>query len=276
MRTLYVSDLDQTLLRSDGTVSFDTARLLNAAVKRDVLFTYATARSFRSSRRVTASLGLALPVITYGGTITADPTSGVATEPCLLDGAVVEAVIAACAARGDVQPILHTYEDGRDRLRWRLEGETSGTAVYLAARSGDPRLKAITSSDPVDLAAVFYIAILAPRRIVEALRETLRPALRGCAHFLSDDMSTPGFSWLELHSAAGTKAQAIHRLMRKIGADRLVVFGDNHNDVPMFEIADESYAVANAIPELQAIATSVIDDNDSDAVARFIATRTPE
>jgi hydroxymethylpyrimidine pyrophosphatase-like HAD family hydrolase len=40
----------------------------------------------------------------------------------------------------------------------------------------------------------------------------------------------------------------------------------------MFEIADESYAVANAIPALKAIATGVIDSNDQDAVAHWIDT----
>ena len=41
----------------------------------------------------------------------------------------------------------------------------------------------------------------------------------------------------------------------------------------MFEIADEKYAVANAAPELKALATAVIGDNDEDAVAKWLAER---
>ncbi len=42
------------------------------------------------------------------------------------------------------------------------------------------------------------------------------------------------------------------------------------NDIELFKAADRSYAVANAVPELKAIATDVIESNNNDGVARFI------
>lgn len=62
-------------------------------------------------------------------------------------------------------------------------------------------------------------------------------------------------------------------MKEKLGCDRIVCFGDEINDIPMFEIADEKYAVANAAPELKALATAVIGDNDEDAVAKWLAER---
>ena len=53
-------------------------------------------------------------------------------------------------------------------------------------------------------------------------------------------------------------------------ADKIIAFGDNLNDIPLFEIADECYAVSNAEDELKKIATDVIASNDEDAVAVFI------
>ena len=50
----------------------------------------------------------------------------------------------------------------------------------------------------------------------------------------------------------------------------MVVFGDSINDLPMFKIADESYAVSNAIDELKDAATAVIGSNDEDSVALFL------
>ena len=38
----------------------------------------------------------------------------------------------------------------------------------------------------------------------------------------------------------------------------------------MFEIADEAYAVENAIDSLKAIATGVIGNNNEDCVAQFL------
>ena len=47
--TLYATDLDGTLLRSDMTISDDCARKLNMLMSDGVLFTYATARSFNTA-----------------------------------------------------------------------------------------------------------------------------------------------------------------------------------------------------------------------------------
>ena len=50
----------------------------------------------------------------------------------------------------------------------------------------------------------------------------------------------------------------------------LVVFGDNDNDVPMFEVADRALAVENATEKLRAYASEVIGPNESDSVVRRI------
>ena len=41
----------------------------------------------------------------------------------------------------------------------------------------------------------------------------------------------------------------------------------------MFRIADECYAMENAVDELKAIATGVIGSNEEDGVARFLLNR---
>ncbi len=74
--TLLVSDLDGTLLRSDGTLGLRTIQVVNRFVELGGQFTVATARSFTSAAAVTKELMLTLPVITYGGAIVVDPRSG--------------------------------------------------------------------------------------------------------------------------------------------------------------------------------------------------------
>ena len=49
-KTLYVSDLDGTLMRNDETISPYTVRTINELVGRGLAFTYATARSVESAR----------------------------------------------------------------------------------------------------------------------------------------------------------------------------------------------------------------------------------
>lgn len=56
---------------------------------------------------------------------------------------------------------------------------------------------------------------------------------------------------LEIFSDRASKKNALLKLKEMLGADELVVFGDNYNDVPMIEIADRSYAPANAVLDIK-------------------------
>ena len=69
---------------------------------------------------------------------------------------------------------------------------------------------------------------------------------------------------------AATKAHAARQLAKLLGCDRIVAFGDAVNDLPLFEAADECYAVSNAAAELKARATGVIGCNDDDGVAHWL------
>lgn len=69
---------------------------------------------------------------------------------------------------------------------------------------------------------------------------------------------------------AASKANAIKQLQKLLGCDRVVVFGDGRNDIDMFELADESYAVQNADEQLKSYATAVISSNDEDGVAHWL------
>ena len=55
-----------------------------------------------------------------------------------------------------------------------------------------------------------------------------------------------------------------------MGADRVVVFGDNRNDIAMMQAADHSVAVGNAFAEVKATASEVIGPNIEDSVAHWI------
>lgn len=67
-----------------------------------------------------------------------------------------------------------------------------------------------------------------------------------------------------------SKANAIKQLQKILECDRVIVFGDGRNDIDMFELADESYAVQNADEQLKRYATSVISSNDEDGVAHWL------
>ena len=67
-----------------------------------------------------------------------------------------------------------------------------------------------------------------------------------------------------------SKANAIKQLKALLHCDKLIAFGDGKNDIDMFELADESYAVQNACEDLKQRATAIIESNDDDGVAKWL------
>ena len=79
-------------------------------------------------------------------------------------------------------------------------------------------------------------------------------------------------SWyLEIFSHKASKANGIRFIRENYGFDKVVAFGDNLNDLPMFEQADTKIAVGNAREEVKKAADIVIGTNDNDGVAEYLA-----
>lgn len=67
MSTLYVSDLDGTLLKSDETISEYTEKVINQFIDNGGYFSYATARSIFTASKVAKGIHTNIPVIVYNG-----------------------------------------------------------------------------------------------------------------------------------------------------------------------------------------------------------------
>lgn len=264
MKTLYVTDLDGTLLRPDETLSPFTLRTVNALVEGGMQFSFATARSIITSMRVTEGLSRRLPVILYNGAFIRRADTGALLHACRF-GSGFPALLDDLISHG-VWPIVYSLEDGQEKYRYVPARNTPGMALFQASRAGDPRETIVASADALLDGDPFYLTCIDETEKLAPLYDKYRTQYHCILH--RDIYS--GNQWLEIMPKEASKANAVLRLKELLGCSRLVVFGDGRNDLDMFAAADEAYAVANAAEELKAIATAVIPANTEDGVARWL------
>lgn len=264
MRTLYLSDLDGTLLRSDQRLSPFTIDALNGLIEKGVLFSYATARSYVTASRVTAGITPPIPLILYNGAWMIENGTGRVMRYHGFTAEESREIFDAMTARG-VWPIVYAMVDGVERFSCCPERATRGMREFNATRRGDPRERMTDEAHLMDGDAFYFTCIDEPDKLLplyERYRDTYQ-----CVY--SRDIYS-GEQWLEIMPRRATKAQAMQELKQMLGCDRVVCFGDGLNDLSMFAEADECYAVANAALELKRAATAVIGGNDEDGVARWL------
>lgn len=283
MKTLYVSDLDGTLLGSNERTSDFTNRTINELVKQGMLFSYATARSYVTAHKVTQGLQAQIPVISYNGAFVRDHASGeILLSSYFEDGA--EALLRELM-KADVYPIVYatfnfcgkfsenSYEKFSknfcEKFSYIPQRATEGMLRFLDTRKGDERERAVSTEEELLDGDIFYFTCIDEYKKLRTLYERYRERYH-CV--LSQEMYTKAW-FLEIMPLATSKARAVMRLKEHLGCDRVVAFGDSYNDMDMFQIADEAYAVENAVEELKAVATGIIASNDDDGVAHFLRGR---
>lgn len=268
MKTLYLSDLDGTLLTPEAALSPFTAETLRRLLGSGMAFSYATARSFSTAKKVTAALkGARLPVIVYNGAAIVEAESGAVLDAVYFTPAETAFIRGVLEAAG-LRPMVYSRAKAHvraERVAYVEAGCSRGLAQYLEPRRGDERLHAVEPKALYGGRAFYFTVIADSRAACEAPYAALCADGRFIVHLQRDVYSDAYY--FEIMPKGASKAQAAKRLMALSGCTRLVCFGDGENDRSMFRIADAGYAVENAAEALKAEAAAVILSNQSDGVA---------
>lgn len=266
--TLYVTDLDGTLLRSDTTISEYSKNTLNRLIEDGVMFTYATARSYMSASPLVKSLKLCCPAVIFNGVFVVDPKTG---------NHIIENVYSAeCQALArdffiseNIAPLVYSNINGRERVSY-LESRFYEVANYVNSRKGDKRLRPVNDYTELFEGDIFYFTVIDPKNI--PLLDSVFTADNGFARNVQRD-TYDDMIWYEIYDKTASKANAVLQVKELVKADELVCFGDNLNDISMIKAADTGVSVENACEELKKISDFVIESNNNDGVARFIDRR---
>lgn len=268
VRTLYVTDLDGTLLGPDGELEAGALHALNRLIEGGLMFSVATGRSYYTAERVMRPVRTALPLIIMNGAVGYD----LAQKRRLFTHAIARPVAEEAVAvmrRFSECPLLYTH-DAQDRQRIYYEREVNPLlSGHIADRTRrfDMRYEQVERYEDRMGEELFYINLLGERERLDAIRRALQ-GLPLNGHYYRDVYG--GGYWLEVCAERATKAEGVGWLKRHAQADELVVFGDNLNDLDMFRAADRCYAVDNAMEEVKRAATGVIAGNAQQGVVRFL------
>lgn len=267
MKTLYVSDLDGTLLNRDGKISDESKALLNVLLDQGLAFTFATARSIHSAYDRVKDLHISLPMIIYNGASMVMPNNHHLFYHKAFAKSDAHKLLQALLAKGQY-PFVYAFIDGVERVSYMEAYLHDGGLHYLQQRKGDARFRKVTKEEDLFVGSIFYLTCIGEY-------DHLYPFYQNWKH----DAYTITFQqelyrkeyWLELMAPYVSKAEAILKLKEMQQFDRIVCFGDAMNDRAMFSISDISCAVDNAIDELKELADEVILSNDQDGVARWLS-----
>lgn len=265
MKTLYVTDLDGTLLNKQLAVPPRSIKIINSLIQQGMCFTYATARSLHSSSIVTSGLNITLPVIIYNGAFIIDPNTKQIYHSCTFTKMQTE-LLRDLTAKYRLNPLVYSFINGTERVSYVADNHAHfGLQHYINSRKADPRITPLVNDDCLFDGTVFYITFIDDKENLLPFYEELKKD-KSFNCILQQELYREEY-WCEVMHQNATKANAVTTLKQLLSCHSIVSFGDAVNDIPMFNISDECYAVKDSVKALTQCATATIGSNEDDSVA---------
>lgn len=276
-RTLYISDLDGTLLNDSSRISDETRRLINAAIANGALFSIATARTPATVSGLLKGMDIRLPMVVMTGAALWDMKTNRYSDVRFHTPETARRLIEIYRdaglptfiyALGEDQ-IIHIYHLGiMDDLarRFMEERNSNPFKTFHVNERGESE-----TLPPLDRILLFLT--MQPTEPAKEVYERIRK-VEDCRPIFYHDMYGDEIAELEVFAADASKAIGVAEIARQAGADHIVAFGDNVNDIPMLSAVDHGVAVGNAVDEVIRIASEVIGPNTEDSVARYVFDKT--
>lgn len=257
MPSLVATDLDGTLLHTDGTVTAYTREVLAELDERGVPVVFVTGRPIRWMDELWKHVG------------------GHGLAICSNGGIVYD------VARHEVRTALTIDPDTCIEVGRRLRAAIPGTTFALEKTGGFALSEDFVTMAPapsdiprgpleqiVDGTVVKLLAkhdSMAPDAFWHLVEEYV-------GSLVTTTWSSAG-ALVEMSAKHVTKASTLARLAAELGvaAADVVAFGDMPNDIDMLLWAGTSYAMENAHPSVRRVASRMAPSNDADGVAVTLA-----
>jgi Cof subfamily protein (haloacid dehalogenase superfamily) len=252
---LVATDLDGTLLHSDGTVTDRTRAVLDELDGRGVPVVFTTGRPIRWMEELWEAVGgHGLAICSNGGIVYDVARREVRTARTIPTEVLL-----------DVAELLREQVPGTVFALERTTGfaREPGFVPRLAVN----QVPEVDEGALEDLVDDTVVKLLARHEDLEP-----EPYWQRVAEVVGAQVVTTWSSvgtLVEISAAGVTKATTLATVAAEmgLGPDDVVAFGDMPNDLPMLEWAGTSYAMANAHASVRELADHLAPSNDDDGVA---------
>lgn len=268
MKTLYITDLDGTLLNSDAELTEKSADIISNLIKKGVMFSVATARTKATVLDMFRDVGLNMPIGLMNGVSIYDTARNITAINHSINKKIAAEILRIYSKHGK-NPMLYFSKDDYLEIVY-TKVDNVHQQEYITDRN-NRKLKKFKQVKEYSLdndEELLYIVSFDKPSELQLIYDEIKELDGVVSCFYSDNYTDCNF--LETMNGSVSKGTAAKEIKRLTGADRIIAFGDNLNDIPLFRVADEAYAVSGAHEELKKIATGIIGSNDNDAVAEFI------
>lgn len=248
MYKMILTDLDHTLLRSDGSISQKTLNIIQKCRSQGMLLAIATARYWIGAEQYILKLKPDYEITTDGTLI---HSNGTYVYSCSFNQIKTNDIVKEILKQVPQSEI--TVASGKTVL-WNSKHISESKRLFKA--------EYCEYDNPIEFEANKIAAEL-PNEETAIDIATKTDCKLQC--YRNENM------YAFLPQGAG-KIEAIKKLVSICGVqlEEIVAFGDDKNDIEMLKICGKGIAVANAINEVLEIADEVTSANDEDGVAEWL------
>ncbi len=249
MKKIIALDLDGTLLRRDKTVSQYTIDILLKFKEKNNKIVFATARPPRDAYKYVPEVLRDNPIICYNGA-------------CIFDGK--EMLYKKQMTKQDTLEIMKVAQKfGYHQVSIEIDDTLYSNFDTFEFFGTVPNK--IVNLEAMEFEKAYKVIICSKNPIIKEFTNALPISCKG--------IITDGGTLCQIMNRESSKWMSIKSLIQKIGigAENIIAFGDDYNDFDMIKNSGIGVAMGNAEESIKQIADIVIDTNNEDGVAKYIA-----
>ncbi|MGE4419103.1 MAG: HAD-IIB family hydrolase [Sulfurimonas sp.] len=269
MKNAYITDLDHTFLRTDLSVSPFTKEIWNG-FSSDSVLSIATARTYKKTAQFLKDVHVNAPMILLDGALIATMEKKIIATK-FIDKEVGDAVVDEGAKFG-IYPFILSLADKNlsEAFSYSTVLNAYQTKILKNYKKDEhhhqeKNLRAMSDN--------FKIVYFGEEELLRRVASHLKGVFGDRLKYILAPEAYVGCYFLTLLHKDADKSHGIRSVSEAIDFDlkKLSVFGDNFNDIGMFELAGTSIAVANAQEDVKKAAKIVLPHtNDEDGVANYL------